>query len=171
MVTEEKTPQHVHCSECRHEWIAAWLPLPADKAARLLKAADICQMCGESGTKMGKYPHATPQGDPVAWLAGGDTGISSKTIWFVMMGRENTERYWRASPPSDPSDFGRCYRLLQVMPSWRVRLPDVAAKHPAWSGLVEHWDELTALYEEELPKRSAPKLYARMKQLLGEEAR
>lgn len=171
-----KQPQYVHCPKCQHEWIAVYLPMDAGLAASILQAATKCQMCGEGPTRMGKYPHATPQGDPVAWLTGGDTGISSKTIWFVMMGRENTEPYWYPSPPKDPSDFGRCHRLLTVMPSWRARLPEVAAKHPEWSGLVEHWDELTTLYEDELVngkknkrgERMATKTYNRMKQLLGE---
>lgn len=174
--TGEKTPQFVHCQKCQHEWIAVWLPMDADKAAKVLRAASACQMCGEDGVKMGKYPHPTPQGDPVAWLTGGDTGTSSKTIWFVMMGRESTERYFWPSPPSDPSDFGRCHRLLRLMPSWRQRLPEVSAKYPKWQGLVEHWDELTSLYEDELAngqknkhgERMATKTYERMKQLLGE---
>jgi hypothetical protein len=168
--TGEKTAQYVHCEKCQHEWIAVWLPMEAGKAAKILKAASLCQMCGARATRMGKYPHATPQGDPVAWLAGGDTGTSSKTIWFVMMGRECTERYWSPNTPRDPADFGRCYRLLALMPSWRARLPEVAAKHPGWKPMIDAWDELTALYEEEVPLHTgmAPKLYARMQQLRDE---
>ena len=167
--TGDRTPQYVHCKACQHEWIAVWLPMDAKKAARVLKAAKLCQMCGEPNVAMGKYPHPTPQGDPVAWMAGGDTGISSETIWFVMMGRKPTKQYFYPSPPSDPSDFGRCYRLLALMPSWRPRLPEVAAKYPEWKGLVEHWDELTTLWNEESPTGKCPKLYDRMKELLGEK--
>lgn len=71
----------------------------------------------------------------------------------------------------DPADFGRCYRLLKIMPSWRPRLPEVAALFPKWTGLVSAWDELTALYEEELPRRRCPKLYVRMQELRGEAVR
>lgn len=55
------------------------------------------------------------------------------------------------------------------MPSWRARLGEVAAAEPDWKPLVEAWDELTALYEDELTNKSglAPKLYARMKELQG----
>lgn len=99
--------------------------------------------------------------DPHAWMAGPDTGLSSKTIWSVMMGVHCA----RPSAPMDPSDFGRCHRLLKAFPLWRERLAEVAAKHPDWSGLIEHWAELEALYEEELPTGRGPKLYKRMQEL------
>lgn len=94
----------------------------------------------------------------------GDTGISSETIWHVMTGFPVR----RHGYPLDPSDFGRCYRLLQRFPFWRVRLPEVAARFPReWTLLVRHWDELTELYEEEVrrPDGIAPLLYRRMKKL------
>jgi hypothetical protein len=79
--------------------------------------------------------------------------------------------------PYDPDDFGRCYRLLKVMPSWRERLAEVAAVCPQWAPFVEAWGELTALYEDELENgpvtkgvRMAPRLYARMRELRGRAA-
>ena len=100
------------------------------------------------------------------WLAGGDTGISSKVIWSVMMGQPfDGGRWYHPDIPHDPSDFGRCHRLLELFPAWRARLSEVASAHPDWSGLVGAWDELTALYVEELPTGSGPKLYARMREL------
>lgn len=95
------------------------------------------------------------------WIASDDTGISSKTIWAVMMNAEIDY----AHVPWDPADFGRCYRLLEAVPEWKPRLGEVAKKYPAWTGLVENWPELEALYLEELPTGKAPKLYQRMKQL------
>lgn len=103
------------------------------------------------------------------WKVGGDTGISSETIWAVMMGVEKTDTFG-PMPPSDPSDFGRCYRLLQFIPEWRERLPEVATKHPMWGPLVREWDELTAMYEDSLKSGSnrAPQLYRRMQELNDE---
>jgi hypothetical protein len=95
------------------------------------------------------------------WLAGGDTGTSSKTIWSVMTGYPVD----RHDVPHDPADFGRCHKLLELFPAWRARLPELAARHPMWAGLVEHWDDLTAMYLEELPTGRAPRTYARMKEL------
>jgi hypothetical protein len=80
-----------------------------------------------------------------AWICGCDTGISSRTIFAVMRGTEPDS----ADVPHDADDFGRCYRLLKAVPAWRPRLGEVAAKYPKWAGLVEHWDELTALFEAE----------------------
>lgn len=67
--------------------------------------------------------------------------------------------------PYDPDDFGRCHRLLDRFPAWRLRLGEVPAVYPAWTPLVPAWDELTALYVEELPSGRCPKLYARLREL------
>jgi hypothetical protein len=73
----------------------------------------------------------------------------------------------RYDVPHDPADFGRCHRLLELFPKWRERLPTVAAIHPAWSALIANWDELTALYLEELAEGTgyAHRTYDRMKEL------
>ena len=155
----------VHCGKCSHEWALGFSPLSIDAFVKAAKHP--CPVCGAIDVMLGPFPKSTPEGDPVAWLDGGDTGISSKTIWRVMMGRGPSSDWWGDGPPLDPSDFGRCYRLLKVMPSWRPRLPEVSAKFPKWTRLVETWDELTALYEEEFPKKNAPKLYARIQECLA----
>lgn len=99
----------------------------------------------------------------MTWIVGPDTGISSKTIWAVMMGVvAQTGDY---CIPYDPSDFGRCHRLLQIMPEWRSRLNEVASMFPEWTPLVKNWGELEALYLEELPTGRCPKLYNRMLEL------
>jgi len=87
------------------------------------------------------------------WIYGSDTGMSSKTIFGVMTGKQVGE----GSHPYDPDDFGRCYRLLKLFPEWVGRLPEVAARYPRWAGLIAVWPELTALFEskeyEELYKK------------------
>jgi hypothetical protein len=100
------------------------------------------------------------------WIVSGDTGVSSKTIWSVM----NNVAPDHADVPHDPSDFGRCFRLLLLVPEWRKRLYQVAFFYPGWAPLVREWDALSALYIEELKNKNgmAPKLYARM-QALREE--
>lgn len=98
----------------------------------------------------------------LAWITGDDTGTSSQTIWAVMMDAPAPK--W-ASVPLDPSDFGRCHRLLQLIPSWRARLSEVAARHPKWGPMVARWDEVAAIYEQELAENTgkAPRTYALMK--------
>lgn len=102
------------------------------------------------------------------WLASGDTGISSETIAHVMTGRGVGACNFGYAPPRDPSDFGRCHRLLKLFPTFQTRMHEVSTRFPDWKPLVDHWEELTALYEEEEPSGNAPKLYARMKELRGE---
>jgi len=82
---------------------------------------------------------------PEQWIISDDTGISSKTIWAVMMGVDTD----RSNVPLDCADFGRCYRLLKHMPEWTARLPEVAEKYPGWKPILREWDTLTFLHETE----------------------
>lgn len=72
------------------------------------------------------------------WLANGETGISSKTIYAVLTGTDedtvfNTSpSWWRHDVPHDPSDFRRCYLLLRFIPEWKPRLHEVAERFPKW---------------------------------------
>jgi hypothetical protein len=112
-------------------------------------------------------PITTQGKSPAHWLRGGDTGTSSITLCRVLAGVGPVDREgW----PHDPDDFGRCYRFLKLFPHLRPRLPEVAARYPGtpWVAYVREWDRLTELYEEELPRGLAPRLYALMQQLRGE---
>ena len=98
---------------------------------------------------------------PEQWAKGRDTGISSMTIYSVMMGVPVD----RADVPHDPDDFGRCYRLLRLFPAWRKRLDQVAERYPAWKSLVQEWSVLESLYEEALRFDSWDALYERLQAL------
>ena len=158
-----REPFFVHC-KCGYEWAPAFLPMEARLFVRVLKSAR-CPSCGADSKSLiqGEKPKPTSDGDARAWVGNGDTGTSSLTIWSVLTGYPSP--HGRYDVPHDPDDFGRCYRLLQVMPLWRSRLVEVVEKCHDWTPFVDAWDELTALYEEELPNRIAPKLYARMQEL------
>lgn len=80
------------------------------------------------------------------WICSDDTGTSSKTIWAVMQRTKARDR----DVPYDAGDFGRCYRLLELIPEWRARLDDVARAQPAWVGIVREWAKLEALYRDVL---------------------
>lgn len=110
------------------------------------------------------------QADLLKWMLAGDTGVSSETIVRIAVGVKPAKGdYFDA--PYDPSDFGRCYRLLKQFPELKKKMHVVAKKCKAFAPLVAHWDELTALWEEESNNGTgrAPKLYARMKELRGRE--
>lgn len=83
----------------------------------------------------------------IDWVIGGDTGLSSLTIWGVMMGAKvSTKNLWRVQPPFDAADFGRCHRLLKLMPEWRERLHEVSDQLPEWKPYVDAWGKLTDLF-------------------------
>lgn len=100
-----------------------------------------------------------------AWLASDDVGMSSKWMAYALSGRSGSPEY---RYPLDPSDFGRCLGLLKAAPELRAKLPMLRGRSREWTALVDHWDELESLYNEELPSGRAPKTYARMKELYGE---
>jgi len=110
------------------------------------------------------------------WLASGERGISSEAIVSQLTGREIGR--WRpgSDHPWDPDDFRRCELLLRAYPLARLVFPELMpSRSPVWAAMVERWDELVALIEEEAPGaftrrphgQSAPQAYALMKELRG----
>lgn len=104
----------------------------------------------------------------IAWLLTAETGLSSVCLCATMLGHPShfglsgTNR----AHPMDPSDFRRCYRLLQIFPEWRDRIGEMAAVSPEWAALVSEWDELERLYEEERLSAAFPKLFGRIDELV-----
>ena len=96
-----------------------------------------------------------------AWLAGPDTGMSSKAMALMLNGIPSPEK----DSPWDPDDIGRCFRFLDRFPDLKAHMDRVRPLSPMWSRLIDHWDELRALWDEESPTGRYPKLYNRMKEL------
>jgi hypothetical protein len=98
------------------------------------------------------------------WLAEGKTGTSSLTIASHLTGINFIEpdRRW---PPSDPSDIGRCLHLLEMVPEFKDRFPEMKEVSAIWSALVDNWQELEQLYWQEYPSGKAPQLYNRIKEI------
>jgi hypothetical protein len=108
------------------------------------------------------------------WLASGERGLSSETIVSRLTGAP-VGRPSKFGPvePRDPADFRRCERLLREVPLARFTFERMRDVSPVWSWLVDEWDDLVALLEEEAPGSidaswptgSAPRLYERMKKI------
>src|SRR5271169_2270671 len=155
MKTSKSKTDHVvlganslRCLHCGREYEMA-MPCSIDMMIAMSKTFNKehkgCKLNKESMEKRGIGTDKSQPHNEMDWIRGWDTGISSETIWSVMTGK-----YVKSHDiPYDPSDFGRCYRLLQLFPQWKPRLPEVSAKYIRWKPFVEAWDELTALYEEE----------------------
>jgi hypothetical protein len=162
------------CLRCGESY-AMELPAPVDVMVGAMKAFNTthkkctlnkvrglaCAFCFGFGHTEEECPKRKYHGDYREWLAGPDTGASSRALC-----RKLTSVMTEPFPPTplDPDDFGRCHRLLHAIPGWRARIGEMRGE-VGWTNLVDAWDELEALYLEELPSGRCPKLYARMKAL------
>jgi len=100
----------------------------------------------------------------IQWFRSGDTGTSSETIFDTMTGVPVK----RHGIPWDPSDFGRCYRLLTAFPEWKERMGEVSARFPEWKPFVDNWAKMEELYERDLPTDKSADLYNLMITLRGD---
>ena len=154
-----------YCTRCGRG-LEINLPQPMDLMVEIIKA--FVKIHGKCPA--GQYVEKPPV-TPDEWAMGRDTGTSSLTIYAAITGKRSPRNgYNRFDIPHDPDDFGRCYRLLKLFPTWRTLLAKTISICPEWEPFVAAWDELTELYELEVPnhKGSAPKLYARMKEIRAE---
>lgn len=109
------------------------------------------------------------------WLASGDTGSSSKAI-MLWLGAGKTGGNWGPDTPSDVGDFGRCIRLLECIPEWKERMPEMAGAGGLWPTFSKYWPDLTATYLAEnggtFPAKGSsekcPRTYAMLKQAHAE---
>ncbi|MGN7901417.1 hypothetical protein ACTJJT_00905 [Pseudomonas sp. 22373] len=103
------------------------------------------------------------------WMATGRVGASSKAMAFAACGLQNDGSY-----PLDPDDLNRCLMLLKTVPAIREHFGKVAAIGEVWARLIERWNEIEESFLGEAglnweKAASAPKTYALMKQVIGEE--
>lgn len=108
---------------------------------------------------------------PLRWISGNDTGMSSKAIWEHMMLGDVTRELRSVPHPHDPDDFGRCYRLLRIMPDWQSRIGEMAKYSSEWAALVAVWPRLALMYEtisdpQGRQSESGREMYAYMSDLL-----
>jgi hypothetical protein len=92
------------------------------------------------------------------WAAGRNTGVSSKAILGVMVGKPPESRFCY---PHDGGDLGRCIGLLEAVPEFRDRLQEMRKVGPEWAALIDHWDELEGMY-----RTKDDRLYERMQEIL-----
>lgn len=104
------------------------------------------------------------------WLANGQRGISSNTIFTTLTGI-NALGDWHKDHPYDPADLKRCRLLLEQCPQLKNSFYEMEKVSKEWAFLVAHWDELCKTMDEEYPnwrnsKGSAPNTYRMMKEIL-----
>ena len=113
------------------------------------------------------------------WLGNGERGLSSDAIVIRLTGEKWLAGRYNSGKdhPHDPGDFRRCMKLLSAVPVARAAIGEMRDVSREWAALVQHWDELEALALDEVPDvlgtakangGRAPRLYARMRELLDE---
>lgn len=105
----------------------------------------------------------------VRWLAGGNRGVSADTIVQHLTGLPALAGGY-PDVPYDPGDLKRCRALLERVPELVEHFPRMRDCSPEWARLVEHWDALCALMDEEAPnwrdgQSGCPRTSARMRAL------
>lgn len=98
------------------------------------------------------------------WLAVGEHGTSSKTIYSVLSGQSIIART-NYCHPLDPDDFKRCHKLLEMIPEWRGEMHEMRAVSPVWAKLVDDWPMLTDMLLEQLKTHKPNGMYERMRTL------
>lgn len=91
------------------------------------------------------------------WLLTGEVGMSSTEIAAFMIGvtpRRHNIGY--PNHPRDPADFRRCQLLLDKIPEFRSRLPEMAWLSEEWAALVRYWDEIERTFSGECPAYRDP---------------
>lgn len=51
--------------------------------------------------------------------------------------------------PNDNSDFKRCLKFIEIVPEVKERLVELKHLSPEWSNLVENWNKITSLLNED----------------------
>ncbi len=105
------------------------------------------------------------------WIENGERGISSETMFhYIAFSYGRPEYLLRRgkveSHPHDPDDFRRCYELLKTIPEWKSRLDTMKEVSPAWKNLVDHWDELIVMLEEQMVAKKDNGMYDLMEKLI-----
>ncbi len=107
----------------------------------------------------------------INWLIHGRMGISSKAMAAVALDKAPENKFY--NHPHDPADFNRCLELVKAAPEVREAFPKIAALSPAWKTIIDHWDELKAIFIEEVGEnweqrsKAARKTYDKMQSLLA----
>lgn len=109
------------------------------------------------------------------WLASGERGISSNTIFTRLTGVDSLGG-WSQDYPYDPSDLRRCRLLLEQCPELAAKFTTMSGASKKWAALVRDWPAICKAMDEEIPDwrnpkkgSSAPRTYNLIKAAIGEQ--
>ena len=120
------------------------------------------------------YSKTRLSAEAIRWLALGERGLSSDTMFYRLTGIRPNDLYGAAKDhPCDPDDLRRCRLLLKQVPELAPQVDRMAEVSPTWQRLADNWNALCNRMDEENPewasaKGCAPKTAERMRVILAE---
>lgn len=102
------------------------------------------------------------------WLRTGDRGAAANVLHHYMTGSDG----WKWGDRDHPEGIGglrQCALLLEHMPEWERRLPEMAEVSESWGRLAAAWGGIMRSYRSEAPNFDAPApiTQAMMREALG----
>lgn len=138
---------NLFCQNCGREQV---IPYPIDPDMFSAMSKQFCKShknCEKTWKEPEPDMSMTANQRANEWWVKGERGLSSEGIWTFMMGNKLVSGNFH---PQDPSDFYRCYKLLKWVPEWKARMPEMKIVSPKWSKLIDNWDKLSAMVEEQI---------------------
>ena len=138
--------QELFCLNCGQSYKLQY-PVPVNELTKKIKAFEVLHKdCPKTWTEPVVDQSKSIETKAFFWWQNGERGMSSETIWFCCMGKDVK----RVCYPYDPDDFSRCYKLFQTVPEWKngLYMQRIASLCPEWRNLINNWDKLTEMYEE-----------------------
>lgn len=112
--------------------------------------APLKQKVAEGVFKRERAAHPALSDSAVRWLASGERGVSSETMFSVLTGVKIRESHdW--SVPWDSDDFRRCRLLLEQVPELEPYLHKMSGVSLAWANLVRDWTKICLTMDQETP--------------------
>jgi len=85
-----------------------------------------------------------------AWLKNGNRDVSSNTI-FTHLSKFNALGSFHKYHPVYADDLRRCRLLLDQCPDFMMRLNEMREVSPVWERIIDNWERLCALLDQEAP--------------------
>lgn len=135
---------NLFCSCCGSEFKIKYPINPNELHKKVKSFTELHNDCEPTYIEPKPETNSSAKEKAIFWLANGHTGLSSKTMFNCLMGNKGFEINY----PHDPDDFSRCYKLLECVPEWKSELYQLKTLSKVWSNLVDNWNKLTEMYEQ-----------------------
>ncbi|MFA5299915.1 MAG: hypothetical protein WC389_17150 [Lutibacter sp.] len=157
--------EKLFCFHCGESQVMP-VPIRIEMATAIMKAFEkLHRNCEKTWIEPVNDPYSkTEMENERWWMVHGEHGISSKTIFNHLSSFNRLENKYEGFP-HDPSDFRRCYLLLKACPHFKTRLHRMKTVNPTWANLIDNWDRLTEMLEEQIKTRQPNGMYEFMNSL------